>query len=108
MNMTRRRIEGLRDALRRSGLDAAILEYKHDCAELALRTDDGEYFVYIYPGRFAEVVIAKLTWKPGNCRDALLDPEGLIAIGEDEAGLAVKIKAKIDRLKTIARAAKSI
>lgn len=108
MTMTRRKIEALRDLLRSRGIRASILDYRVDCTELALEDGGESYFAYIYPGRFTDTLVAKLTLKPRSCGDALLDPEGLIAIAEDEERLAEKIDAKLERLRAIARAAKNI
>ncbi|MEB2836174.1 MAG: hypothetical protein GSR80_000194 [Desulfurococcales archaeon] len=63
---------------------------------------DSVVYVYMYPGRFSEALVAKITPTRCGCQRALLCPYGLYALAEPEA-LSEAIQAKLYRASIIAR-----
>ncbi len=97
-----RRIEWILDALRRRGFEAGKPLPSGACHEMAVKTGGGVVFAYIYPGRYSDAAIVKLSVNPSDCHRALLDPRGLYAIVESEED-AEKLPGKVERLLTVAK-----
>ncbi|MEB3816628.1 MAG: hypothetical protein LRS46_01605 [Desulfurococcales archaeon] len=100
MNSLLKIAESLRKSLRSRGLKVAMPRSFGACVELGFEFEGRTFFIYLYPGRFSEAVIAKLTPMICGCERALACPYGLYALSEPES-LADHIYSKLDRLRVI-------
>lgn len=109
MMSLRRRIEGVLSRLRSEGLTVYPPEDKRECVEVVVEYKGESFFLYAYPGRFGgpNSVVVKLTPNPWDCASALLDPDGLLAVGTDDELVASKVKLKLERLSRVTARLKS-
>lgn len=103
MPTLKRRAEALVEAIRGLGLRAYAPEDKGECVEFMVDCCGETFLAYIYEGRYSSHLVVKVTATPRDCGTALLDPEGLIAIGDPEGQLALNIKRKLERLNLIVK-----
>ncbi len=94
--------ERVRSELRARGLRVGLPQGFGACVELPIDHGDSVVYVYIYPGRFSEALVAKITPTRCGCERALLCPYGLYALAEPEA-LSRAIQAKLRRASIIAK-----
>jgi len=102
MSPLRRIAERLRSELRPRGAAVSLPREAGACVELAVEWRGRVLGVYLYPGRFSEAVVAKLSPVLCGCERALSCPYGLLVVAEEEA-LADAIHSKLDRLLAISR-----
>jgi len=95
-------VERMRSRLARMGFKTTLPRSPGACVELGLEYRGKTLFIYVYPGRFSEALVAKIVPVMCGCDRAQLCPQGLYAIAEEEA-LADAIVAKLERALAIAR-----
>ena len=95
-------VERVRSELRAEGLRVGLPRGSGACVELPIDHGDTVVYAYIYPGRFSEALVAKITPTRCGCERALLCPYGLYALAEPEA-LSKAVQAKLRRASIIAR-----
>jgi len=88
------------EALQESQLIHVVnVEPRTACTEITAKIAGKPVFFYVYPGRFTQSTIIRVTPLPMGCQEALLSPEGLYSIywGYDleilKASLEEKAKA---------------
>jgi hypothetical protein len=92
----------VRSRLARMGFKTTLPRSLGACVELGIEYKGKTLFVYVYPGRFSEALVAKIVPAMCGCDRALLCPQGLYAIAEEEV-LADAIRSKLERALAIAR-----
>jgi hypothetical protein len=103
----KRRVDGILASLSSLGVKTYPPEDKGECVEAIVDYEGESYFIYAYEGRYSDTLIIKITPTPRDCATALLDPDGLFALGGQEGVLAMKIKQKLERLNKIVKHLKS-
>jgi len=74
-------LEKVIEALESSQLIRVVnVESKTTCVEITAKLAGRPVFFYVYPGRFSDSTIIRVTPVPMGCQEALLSPEGLYTI----------------------------
>jgi len=69
------------EALEASPLIQVVnVEARSACTEITAKIAGRPVFFYVYPGRFTESTIVRVTPVPMGCQEALLTPEGLYVV----------------------------
>lgn len=92
----------LRDKLRAQGVRLGEPRSAGACVEVLGEWRGRAFALYLYPGRFSEAIVAKLTPIPCGCEQALTCPQGLFVLGEEDV-IADALYSKLDRLYAITR-----
>ncbi len=99
----KKKVEAILTNLKSLGITTYPTEDKGECVEAIVDYDGESFFIYAYEGRYSDSLVIKITPTPRDCTTALLDPDGLFALGDQEDSLAMKVKQKLERLNKIVK-----
>jgi len=103
MPTLKKRVEAILTNLKNLGIATYSPEDRGECVEAIVDYNGESFFIYAYEGRYSDSLVIKITPTPRDCTTALLDPDGLFALGDREDSLATKIKQKLERLNKIVK-----